>query len=133
MAGALAEIGTQVEPSPTCVITPGAEGAHAANTRRIAIQVTDQLGQKWPLGPGRWKVWVFIAASADGAPSGSGNTVSFNAGTVLSTVIPSGEYEVLATTGGLIEMDVALAGVGTRHIYAHPIRYVVGSGAVAWA
>lgn len=103
-------------------------GTEAANVIRVTMQVRDRLEVPWA---GRWLVWVIITATENGDPVAT-QTVTFNSGTVLETVLVDGVWRVITTTAGLIEMDVTIAGAATRYVHTIVQKRADSSG-VVWA
>ena len=127
---ALRQIQTHFDsPIASGVVTAGAEDG--SSKRRITVQVVDRLKRPWQA---RWLVWVFLATSPTGAPSGSGNTVAFVSGDVLMTTVVNGMWLVMADADGRIVFDVTVAGVASRYVGTQPDAGIpVVSSAVVWA
>lgn len=123
-------LGSWVEPTPTCGVTSDPEGTFAPNSIRFTVTVTDRTAQRWG---GRWLVRVYVTDSENGAPSATGNTVTFNSGTVIQTLTPNAVYEVLTDEGGRCEMDVVVSGAASRYVYAAVLGRPVGSEETEWA
>lgn len=97
-------------------ITGDTEGTHGANTIRVSLQVKDRLRKDWP---GRWVVLVWVSATDGGDPDATGNTVAVVAGTfTMQTVIANAVYMLEASTAGLAQIDLAVAGVASRYVNA---------------
>lgn len=103
-------------------------GTEAANVIRVTLQVRDRLDVVWP---GRWLVWVFITATENGDPVAT-QTVTFNSGSVLETVLIDGVWRVVTTTAGLIELDITIVGAATRYVHTI-VEKRADSAAVVWS
>lgn len=89
-------------------------GAEVANVVRCTIQVTDRR-RRPIIGPAVVHFWISDLAS--GVPGGA-QTVAFVTGTLLDTFDPNVRFNVLTDDTGLIEIDITVAGSGSRDVYA---------------
>lgn len=104
-------------------------GAQATLTREITVQLVDRLGN--PVR-GRWRVLIWIAATENGDPSATGNTVSFTTGVAVAHTA-NALYEVMTDASGKAVFDLTLSGAGTRHVYTVTHGAAAGSGSLTWA
>jgi hypothetical protein len=130
VADAFNRIGATVEPTPSIKHTSGAE---ATNTRRITIQVTDQLPQKQAWGGAGWIAHVKISPTAGAAPDGTGNTVALVAGRCIETITPNAEWNFEADANGKVQLDLTVSGAATRHVSSETFGKLIGSGPIAWS
>lgn len=109
-------------------IAAGAE--NGSNVRAFTVQVVDRLKNQWP---GRWRFWIFLAATQGGAPSATGNTFSLTTGTELQEVIADAVYHLLTDSAGQAAFTLELpAGAGTRYVYADIDGQTKEFGPFAW-
>lgn len=97
-------------------ITGDVEGTTGADTIRVSLQVKDRLRKDWP---GRWVILVWFSATDGGDPDATGNFVAAVPGTFeMQIVIPDAMYMLEASTAGLAQIDLAVAGVTSRYVNA---------------
>jgi hypothetical protein len=90
--------------------------AEASDMIRTHIDVEDRGATQDSASRRVLDVWVGTADM--GLPSATGNTVTFNKGTILETVTANAHYRVLSDSGGEIEIDLTVSGVATRYVMA---------------
>lgn len=103
--------------------------AEATNMIRSHIDVEDRGGTQDTSNQRLLDVWV--SDSDLGAPSATGNTVVFNKGTIIQTVLANAHYRVLSDASGEIEIDLTVSGAATRYVMAclpnAPVRSLVNT------
>lgn len=103
--------------------------AQAGPTRRVTIQVRDRIRKAWA---GRWRVHVYVTAAPDADPGGT-QTVALVSGSALETFVPNVRWMFLTDTDGKVVLDLTLAGVGMRFVYADVVGKPAGSDALSWS
>lgn len=90
--------------------------AEATNMIRTHIDVEDRGATMDAASRRVLDVWV--GTTDMGLPSATGNTVTFNKGTILQTITANAHYRVISDVGGEIEIDLTVAGAATRYVMA---------------
>ncbi|MDX2147570.1 MAG: hypothetical protein SFZ23_08620 [Planctomycetota bacterium] len=119
----------QALPLPTLRVTIVAAAEDASSVRRITMRVIDRAGTA---RPGRYRLRVWIAATAFGAPGGTQVIAVVPGTTLLQTIASNQDLSLLTDPSGTAQLDVTVSGPGTRHVMADVAGEVVTSGAVAW-
>lgn len=102
-------------------------GAQVGADRVITLRAVDYAGQAVS---GRWLVFVYFSASADGAPGGT-QTVTWGTGEVLATYTANESYLVLTEADGTASLTVNGA-AGNRRVCSAVIGDVSIGNAVSW-
>lgn len=103
-------------------------GAQAGASRTVTVQAVDRRGQAVKT---RCLVRVHVATAEDGDPDGV-QTAAWLSGSVRATFVINQEWQVVTETDGSAQLDLSLAGGGTRWIDACVSGDYQSSGPVVW-
>lgn len=105
-------------------------GAEAGDVIRVTVQARDAAGNALAE---RVLVRLWLAGSALGAPSATGNSVSVVTGTTYAVEVANAAYKIISDAAGVVAVDIAVSGAATRHVMAEIDGRIYTSGAIAWA
>lgn len=109
-------------------VTFDAEGATAANTHRVTIQVRNRRSTALK---SQFLVYFFIAATAGGNPQNA-QAVGFVAGTIIQTITANQDFLVMTDANGQIVVDITIVGAATRYIRGCVLAEIETSDAIVW-
>lgn len=107
-------------------ITAEAEGAHAANAIRVTLQVIDRRGNDVP---GLWAIVASVGTTADGVPGGTQTVASVGAAVPL---VANQTSIVITDDTGDAQVDITVAGAGSRYVSAWIDGELIVSQELTW-
>lgn len=116
-------------PQLQVLVSPGAEGAVGADTRRFTLQVTNRKGRSCL---GLFALLVVIGTSATGGPAGT-QTVTVSTGATVQTIAANQAIILFTDAAGKAVVDVQVTGAGSRYVRAGVLGAVFGTDPTAWA
>lgn len=110
-------------------VTSDVEGTVAPNVRRLTLRIRNRRNDALV---GGFLVHLWFALTPGGDPQGT-QTVTFQSGTVLETVVGAQQWRVLTDDSGQIVMDVLATGAATRYVQAFVHARIDTSEGLVWA
>lgn len=110
-------------------VSPGPEGEHASDVRRVTLQVTNRRGSACR---GCFALRIIVGTSASGGPGGA-QTLTIVTGAMIASVAADQVIDVLTDADGRAVVDVEVAGAGVRFVRAALGGVVFGTDPITWA
>ena len=109
--------------------------SHGTETGGNSITTTIQVYDKQDALARHTLLRVWYAATANGVPDATGNTVTAaGTGAIIETVTANAQYIVETNSSGVVTMANVVAGAATRYLnVALPDGEVIASSVITWA